>query len=543
MNTSFTKYLLFLICTACISISCGQTGSEVDVIPCPNKVTVHERTCDITSLDGISFAGELSNEADMLQKALAGKGYKFEIKEAADIVLSTDSSIANPEGYVLKVRKDGITLKGGSPAGVFYGIVTIMQQIGSHGLRCGIIEDEPRYGWRGYMVDESRHFIGEKKVKELLDMMAYYKLNKFHWHLTDSEGWRIEIKGYPKLTEVGGIGCESDPDAPAQFYTQEQIRDIVAYAKARHIEVIPEIDMPGHATSATRAYLEYNGGGSKKYPNFTFNVGKEETYGFLTDVLEEVKALFPSTYMHIGGDEVSFGIEAWSSNKDIQSMMKRNGLGTIKEAEGYFINRMVDTVSTLGRKTMVWDDVLDFNLNRGKVTVMWWRHDKVNVLKKGLDKGYDIILCPRRPLYFDFNQCETDIFGRDWEGYCPLPDVYAFPDSLYRRENITEGGLVKGIQANLWTARTPTVDSRDYMTYPRLMALAESAWTYKTNKNYEGFLARLADDYAMMKRMGVYYFDIYNPENTPEPQGYFKSDHRGAKMKIIPSKKIKKASN
>lgn len=528
-----------MIISAYLCISCAYTTSEVNVIPRPASTSLNGDICDLSDLDGISFKGELINEATSLQNALTHKGVCLDIKKKADISLTIDDKMENPEGYVLKVRKGHISITGGSPAGVFYGIVTMMQQINSDGLRCGVIEDAPRYGWRGYMVDESRHFMGERKVKQLLDMMAYYKLNKFHWHLTDSEGWRIEIKGYPKLTEVGGIGCETDPEAPAQYYTQEQIRDIVAYAAERHIEVIPEIDMPGHATSATRAYPEYNGGGSKKYPNFTFNVGKRETYDFLTDVLTEVKALFPSTYMHIGGDEVSFGIEAWSGNKDIQALMQREGLTTIKQAEGYFINRMVDSVSVMGRNTMVWDDVLWLGLDRSKVTAMWWRHDKVEVLKDGLEKGYEMILCPRRPLYFDFNQCETDVYGRDWDGYCPLEDVYAFPDSLFAREGIADSPAIKGIQANLWTARTPTAESRDYMTYPRLLALAEAAWTDAAGKDYEGFIGRLADDYALLQRAGIYYYDVISPENTPEPEGYFKSDHRGAKMKVVPGKQVR----
>ena len=521
-----------------LTASCRQICDQTDIIPHPNHVALTTDICTLADLDGISFKGDLLQEATSLQKALTDKGICLDIKKNADITLEVDDEIDNPEGYILKVRKNRVCIKGGSPAGVFYGIVTMMQQVGAGSLKCGIIEDAPRYPWRGYMVDESRHFMGEQKVRQLLDMMAYYKLNKFHWHLTDSEGWRIEIKGYPKLTEVGGIGCETDPEAAAQYYTQEQIRDIVAYAAARHIEVIPEIDMPGHATAATRAYPEYNGGGSMKYPNFTFNVGKDETYGFLTDVLTEVKALFPSTYIHIGGDEVSFGIEAWSNNKDIKAMMSREGLNTIKEAEGYFINRMVDSVSVIGRNTMVWDDVLGFNLDKEKVTAMWWRHDKTDLLKNGLDRGYDMILCPRRPLYFDFNQCETDIYGRDWDGYCPLEDVYAFPDSLFIKEGITESANIKGIQANLWTARTPNAESMDYMTYPRLMALAESAWTQADTKDYESFIRRLEGDFDMMRRMGIYYFDVTCPENTPEPEGYFLLDHRGAGMRVIPGKKI-----
>lgn len=511
--------------------SCAEPGADVDVIPTPASVSVNSELCDLASLDGISFDAGLENEAEALQSFLLNKGIALDFREKADMSLRIDPQVTGPEGYRLNVSKGKVVVEGSTAAGVFYGIVTMAQQINSHGLKCGVIEDSPRYAWRGFMVDESRHYMGEEKVLQLLDMMAYYKLNKFHWHLTDSEGWRIEIKQYPKLTQVGAIGCQSNPDAPAQFYTTEAISRVLAYAKARHIEVIPEIDMPGHATSATKAYPEYNGGGSEMYPNFTFNVGKEETYDFLTDILGDVAGQFTSDYIHLGGDEVSFGIEAWSSNKDIRNMMKRNSLSTIKDAEGYFMHRMVDTVSVIGRNVIVWDDVLGFDLDKDKVTIMWWRHDKVNCLKESLDKGYNTILCPRRPLYFDFNQCETDRYGREWGGYCPLEDVYSFPDDLYAREGIQDGRLIMGMQANLWTARTPDAQSMDYMTYPRLMALSESAWTRKDNKNYDDFIVRLTDDYEILKKMGIYYYDVNMPLSTPEPDGYFVSDHFGSKLK------------
>lgn len=320
--------------------------------------------------------------------------------------------------------------------------------------------------------------------------MAYYKLNKFHWHLTDEPGWRIEIKKYPRLTSVGGKGNWSDPNCQdVRFYTQEEIREIVAYAAERHIEVIPEIDMPGHATAANNAYPEYSGGGTPEHPDFTFNVGKEDTYSFLTDILREVAALFPSPYLHIGGDEVAYGIKAWLTDPDVQALMKREGMKEVREAERYFMHRMVDSVHALGKVLVGWDELLDLNVSSKETIIMWWRHDRINQLKKSLAGGYTTVMCPRRPLYFDFIQYQGHKWGRVWAGFCPLEDVYAFPDKGLGAWNIPADQLshIQGIQANVWTERMHTIKRLDFMTFPRLCALAEAAWTQSCLKDYVSF--------------------------------------------------------
>ena len=350
--------------------------------------------------------------------------------------------------------------------------------------------------------------------------MAYYKLNRFHWHLTDAQGWRLEIRKYPLLTEVGGIGTHSDRNAPAQFYTQEQVRKIVEYAKERHIEIIPEIDMPGHATAAVRAYPQFNGGGSKDNPDFTFNVGKEGTRVFLSDILREVSELFPGRYIHIGGDEVAFGSEAWNTNADIQELIRCEGLDGLKGAEGYFMNSMADSVKMMGKEVFGWDDMLEYDLTPDKCRIMWWRHDKPEQLQKALDKGFDVVLCPRRPLYLDFIQHSTHKFGRTWAGFCPSEDIYAFPDSLPSAAGQLQGSKqVLGVQANVWTETMQCSKRLDFMMFPRICALAESAWTEPEHKNFRDFSRRMEYSYRLFDQAGIYYFDTRDPQRHPEPEG------------------------
>ncbi len=422
-----------------------------------------------------------------------------------------DQRVKGNEAYELNITNDEVVVRASSQVGLFYGMQTLRQQIASGKVYAGIIKDSPRFAWRGFMLDESRHFFGMEKVKQLLDIMAYYKLNKFHWHLTDSPGWRIEIKAYPELTRAGAIGNHSNPEAPASYYTQEQIREIVSYAAVRHIEVIPEIDMPGHATASNRSYPVYSGGGSKSHPDFTFNPGKEDTYVYLGNILKEVSALFPSKYLHIGGDEVSFGSEGWKTNADVQLLMQREGLNDLKQVEAYFIHRMAKNVHELEKTLIGWDDMLDCNIPSANNIVMWWRHDKPQRLQQALDKGFNVILCPRRPLYFDFIQHNTHKVGRVWNGFCPLEDVYAFPTM--------QNAQVLGIQANVWTEVISTSERLDFMTFPRLIAVAESAWTMPEQKDYDDFCLRLEQAYQYLDNLHIFYFDHRSPARHAEPSG------------------------
>ncbi len=534
----YTKpaYKLFTGICLGLLLAAQAHAREIRVIPYPAHVDVQEKECRLKAGQKIYCTSPLlRREAEFLKERLDGLGYKAEIrsggKPAKGIGLSLDGSL-NKEGYELKSAPGRITITGGSPAGVFYGIQTLLQELENGGLRCGTIKDAPRYAWRGYMLDEARHFSGEKQVKLMLDIMARYKINRFHWHLSDEQGWRIEIKKYPLLATVGGVGSHSDPDTPAQYYTQEQIRDIVAYAADRHIEIIPEIDMPGHATASNRAYPEYSGGGTAEHPEFTFNVGKEETYAYLTNILREVAALFPSQYMHIGGDEVAYGSKAWETDPHVVALMEREGLKNVKEAERYFMRRMTDSVRSLGKTQIGWDELVDLDADPRSTVIMWWRHDRPEQLFKALDRGYTTVMCPRRPLYFDFVQHDSHSWGRRWDGFCPLEDVYAFPDRWFAGWNLSDAELshIIGIQANLWAELVHNKERVDFMTFPRLCALAESAWSAPEVKNYENFMQRLEDSFTLFDKLGIYYFDPCDPDRQPEPAGPVIRKREPAKM-------------
>lgn len=525
------KYILlsFLI----FAISCGsnnQADESIPIIPRPNNMDVGKGNLTLNGDVTLSYISEtlLTLVENFKTDVAEIISITVENGKDANIKLELTSGGDNDESYYFETSRKGVVIRAGTEKGLFYGLQTLKQLIlfsdsesDKIVLPILIINDAPRFGWRGVMLDESRNFFGVEKVKQLLELMSMHKLNVFHWHLTDDPGWRIEIKKYPKLTTIGGLGHELDPDAPAQFYTQEEIKEIVQFAAERFIEVVPEIDMPGHARAANRAYPEYSGGGSESHPEFTFNPGKEETYAYLTDILREITTLFPSQYIHLGGDEVHFGNEKWNNDADVQRLMKRENLKDLKAVETYFVHRMADSIRILNKTVIGWDEIVDHQLAADNSLVMWWRHDKVNKLQAALDGNYSVVLCPRIPLYFDFDQEEFHQYGRKWGGaYSPLGMVYAFPpDSL--RNLATSKNQIKGLQANIWTERIEDNKRLDYMTYPRLSALAEAAWTKKENKNYEDFMQRLKPMLACFEDLKIGYYNPFEPELTPEPEsGY-----------------------
>ena len=434
---------------------------------------------------------------------------------------------SSPEAYSIDMSKGAIVIASSSEAGLFNGVTSLLQLVrlaenkaGMVMLDCWQINDAPGYGWRGLMLDESRHFFGLEKLKSLIDWMAFYKLNRFHWHLTDEPGWRMEVKKYPKLATIGGIGNFSDSSAPARYYTQEQIKELVAYAAERFINVIPEIDMPGHATAANKAYPAFSGGGSKAHPDFTFNPGKEETYGFLTDILKETASLFPASMIHLGGDEVNFGNQQWPLIPGVKSLMAEKKMKDLREVELYFMQRMADTLYKMNNKLLAWDEMADVELPRDKTIIMWWRHDKPEQFIKAMEKGYTTIACPRIPFYFDFVQDSSHKQGRKWQkAFAPLESVYAFDLSKF---NLTaeKQKLVAGIQANIWTETMQNEKRLDYMLFPRMAGLAEAAWrSTSTPKDYGLFKQRLKDHLTLYANAGLYYFDPSAPTSKLEPLG------------------------
>ncbi len=427
------------------------------------------------------------------------------------------------EYYELEINPENIIISAQHPVGFFRGATSLLQLL-EHELRqgktqiaCLRIQDSPRYSWRGFMLDESRHFFGKEKVKQLLDWMAFYKLNVFHWHLTDEPAWRIAIQRYPLLTFVGGIGSYKNPLLPAQYYSQEDMKEIVAYAAARFIDVVPEIDMPGHATAANRAYPSLSGGGTKEHPDFTFNPAKKHTYSFLTNVLKETNLLFPAGLLHLGGDEVAFGSEAWNSNPQIDSLKKVNKFTTNKEVENYFMQRMADSVFAMGAKILLWDEMADAGLPKDKSIMFWWRHDKVERLDLSLKNGYSTVICPRLPLYFDFVQDDKDRYGRRWAGaYNTLESVYSYDLSALEKRS-TNRDLILGIQANLWTEQIADNTKFDYMVFPRIAALAELAWSADDRKSFASFQQVLKAHILLYQSHGIYYYDPFDHENK-EPK-------------------------
>ncbi|MDO3627700.1 family 20 glycosylhydrolase [Mucilaginibacter sp. BT774] len=454
-----------------------------------------------------------------------------------DAKINTGESVANSivftekgteglpdQGYRLTITPQQVIIAGRG-AGLFYGIQTLLQLIPvDHGatikLQCAQIEDYPRFGYRGFMLDVCRHFFSVEFVKKTIDMMAYYKLNNFHWHLTDDQGWRIEIKKYPRLTEIGSkraqtvIGNYHDR-TPQQFdntpyggfYTQDQIREVVKYAADRYITVVPEIEMPGHSMAALAAYPELSCDPGKTYKTYeTWGVVKDvycpsdKTFDFLQDVLTEVMELFPSRYIHIGGDEVPK--EAWKNSAFCQKLIKKLKLKNEEELQSYFIQRIEKFVNSKGRSIIGWDEILEGGLSPN-ATVMSWRGEEGGIA--AARQGHNVIMTPGNGgLYLDHAQSrigEPLSIG----GYTPLSATYSYnptPAAL----NADQQKFVMGVQANLWTEYIPTEPKVEYMLYPRLLALSEVAWSPLANKNFKNFSeARLPNQLAFLDKNNYNY--------------------------------------
>lgn len=408
------------------------------------------------------------------------------------------------EAYELHIKKSGIVIKAADDAGRFYALQSLNQLAEEETMYCGVIKDEPRFKWRGFMLDEARHFFGKEQVKQVLDMMARYKLNRFHWHLSDDQAWRIEIKAFPELTTVGGIGCYSDSKAPARFYTQDEIREILAYAAERHIEVIPEIDMPGHASAFNRVMPALKGN------DRTVNPGKEETYSTLKAIYSELADLFPGRYIHIGGDEVNKN--GWDKLPEVKVLMEKEGLKSLNEVEEYFCRRLADIITSLGKNVVAWDDLIDSGTSPEGKVMLWWHTEHPEFLGQGADKGFDMVVCPDRPFYLDFVQ-DPD----DKEGHLVWIKAVNYMKEIYEYK-IEDNPKVIGVQSNLWSERVITNPRREYMIYPRILALAEKAWSLDSNIDYSAFLKRVEKEYKFLDSKDIFYYDFRNPERHPEPK-------------------------
>jgi len=514
--------------------------THCNIIPLPQKATFTDGNFQLNNRTTILFQ---DNDMDFLSLYLKNElKYKSEIsirKANCKVSKTYKNSIQlqleegfSDEAYKIEINSGKITCKASTKAGLFYAVQSLLQSIRLENnkwvIPCMSIEDSPRFAWRGFMLDESRHFFGKKVVIEYLEIMGKLKLNRFHWHLSDEQGWRIEIKKYPLLTQIGSIGCWDDSKADAAFYTQEDIKEIVEFASQRNIMIIPEIDMPGHATAITRSYPELSGGGTGRWNGFTFHPTKETTYEFIDNLFAEIITLFPAPYIHIGGDEVHYGNQSWYSDSIIQNFIKKQNLTNEVGLEHYFVKRVNKIIQSKGKIMLGWDEITNVGLNPKEVAMMWWRQDKPELLSSALKNGFTVILTPRLPCYFDFVQDETHDIGRKAsEGHInDFSAVYQFPEIPIYVKDITSGheNQISGIQANLWTERIKDKKRLDYMIFPRLIALAEAAWTKPERKSLSDFENRLQLFMQYLKSLNIYYFDTFNKDETPEPWGPSNAD-------------------
>ncbi len=507
--------------------SCGQQPvEEVSIIPVPLKA---EWQGGAFVIDGQTSLWVDAPEADkqILQDYLAASPLKLalasEMPNSNVIVLKQVSElpeIQSPEGYVLTSSEKRIDVLAKTGSGLFYGVQTLLQMAGDNNrVALGTITDEPRFEYRGMMLDVSRHFFGLDFVKKQIDAMAYYKLNRLHIHLTDAAGWRIEIKKYPRLTNFAAwrshanwkewwngdrkYANEGDADAHGGYFTQDQCREIVEYAKKHYITVIPEIEMPSHSEEVLTAYPELSCT-HVPYKQADFCVGNEKTFEFLENVLLEVMEIFPSEYIHVGGDEASK--QSWKTCPLCQARMKKEGLKDVDELQSYLIERMEKFLNKHGRNLLGWDEILEGGL-APNATVMSWRGVEGGL--KAIEGGHRAIMTPGAYCYFDSYQDAPHTQPEAIGGYLPLKKVYSY-DPIPETFTPEQAKLMYGVQANLWAEYIPTPEHLEYMIYPRILALAEVAWSAVANKNYDDFHARALKAVDELRAKGYNTFDLKN---------------------------------
>jgi hexosaminidase len=470
---------------------------------------------------------QLLNEARYLQaliKEVIGANISFTKKANKNsIEIKHSSELNDPEAYNLNITPNKISISASDAHGVFNAIQTIRQlfpieKASTITLPAISVQDKPAYTWRGMHLDVSRHFFNIDYLKKHIDRLAYYKFNKFHLHLTDDQGWRIEIKQYPKLTEEGAWRTFNNQDSVCikrskenpnfeidprfihekdgkqvygGFYTQEEMKDLIAYAESKHIEIIPEIDMPGHMMAAISAYPELVDGNAGWGEVFSVPlcVCKENVYTFSKNVLKEIIDLFPSKYIHIGADEVDK--TTWKESPLCKDFMEKHNIENVDKLQSYFVHEMQDFVETHGKTLIAWDEILEGGANP-TVTVMYWRGWVKDAPKKSVAGGNEVIMTPTNPLYFDYENNNTSVYN-----------VYSM-DVVYKDIPADKAHLIKGAQANVWSEWIPSEQQADFQTYPRMLALAERIWTNNTNE-FDSFSKRLLKHYPRLDAMGVNY--------------------------------------
>lgn len=527
MKLKLNQSLAALLFSASVFTACAPVAEQtLSVTPVPMEVNWQRgsfRPDASTSLWIEAPEADRSILAEYLQASpLALK--LADSQSGNQVVLKqTDAleGITSPEGYVLSVNSDGVRIEALSGAGLFYGVQTLLQMAADapEGMTAVTVKDEPRFEYRGIMLDVSRHFRSKEFVKRQIDLLSYYKINRLHLHLTDAAGWRIEIKKYPRLTQFAAWRpqavwkdwwngkreyCEeTDPRAQGGYYTQDDIRELVAYAQKHYVTIIPEIEMPSHSEEVLTAYPELSCT-HVPYKQSDFCIGNEKTFEFLENVLTEVMELFPSEYIHIGGDEA--GKASWPNCKLCQARMKKEGLKDVNELQSYSIHRMERFLNSHGRKLLGWDEILDGGL-APNATVMSWRGTEGGLA--AIRSGHKAIMSPGQYCYLDGYQDAPYSQPEAIGGYLPLKKVYGYepvPDSL----SADEAKLMYGVQANLWTEYIPTEEHAEYMLYPRAIALAEVAWSKPENKSWEDFHRRALKIVDELKAKGYHPFELKN---------------------------------
>jgi hexosaminidase len=507
-------------------------GAERGLVPVPERIRWTGE--EFRLRDGMSVVSTdpvATEVAAFLREELAGRGIQLDgapaaqaqaSGKAAEIRLRLDGAgkKLGPEGYSLRVDRQGVEIRASKPAGLFYGVQTLLQLMPAAGAEPAVTEflavpgveitDRPRFPWRGMHLDVGRHVFPVEFVKRYIDLLARHKMNTFHWHLTEDQGWRIEIKRYPRLTEVGAWRTEADGRRYGGFYTQAEVREVVAYALRQFVTVVPEIELPGHARAALAAYPELSCTGEALPVPATWGIfkdvycaGNDETLTFLENILSEVTELFPGPWIHVGGDECPK--DRWQACPCCQTRRRQEGLRSEAELQSWFIRRIEASLAARGKRLVGWDEILEGGLPP-RATVMSWRGTEGGI--EAARSGHDVIMSPTSHCYFDYYQAregEPPGIG----GYIPLEKVYAFepvPPELSKKE----ARHVLGGQGNVWTEYMTDPAYVEYMAVPRLCAMAEVLWSPRRARDWAGFSRRMGEHYLRLDERGVN-FRIPNP--------------------------------
>ncbi len=546
----YKKTLLFLVFISFL-FNCKneeKISSEVLIIPQPSEQTINKGSFTLNASTGIQYDDDFKISAEFL-KSYIEEGSNIKLVGSNDISFIKDDTLAD-EGYSLEILPNTIQIKAKTDQGAFYAVQSLRQLLPVEFENASYskdkivipfvtIKDKPKFIYRGMHLDVARHMFSVDFIKKYIDALAMLKMNTFHWHLTDDQGWRIEIKQYPRLQEVSAYRNETlvghYSDQPHQFdgkkyggfYTQEEIKEVVAYAQSRFVTVIPEIEMPGHAQAAIAAYPELGCTGEQVKVAQKWGVFEDifcpnqKTFAFLEDVLEEVLDLFPSEYIHIGGDEAPK--TRWKNCDHCQALIKKEGLKDEHELQSYFISRIEAYLNSKGRQIIGWDEILEGGL-APNATVMSWRG--VTGAVEAAKQHHNVIMTPTSHCYFDYYQSENDDEPIAIGGFLPLEKVYSFnpiPEEL----NEEESKFILGAQGNIWTEYIKTSEHVEYMAFPRIFAMSEVVWSKLEHKNYADFVKRVENFHKRLDALSINYAN-----HLYEIEGELLSDDNGLRYQL-----------